>query len=110
MAGGGGNDTFRFDSVSHSTPDSQASITDFTLGDRIDLSRIDAKASTPANDAFSFIGNAAFSNTAGELRFEHVSGNDWLVQGDVDGDGVADLEILVTIPDSHPLTAGDFIL
>ena len=34
----------------------------------------------------------------------------WMVQGDVDGDGVADLEIIVVTPDAHPITALDFIL
>ena len=32
------------------------------------------------------------------------------VQGDTDGDGVADLEILVVIADAHPLTTADFIV
>ncbi len=40
-------------------------------GDLIDLSALDANPSTSAHDAFSFIGNAAFSeqDASGQLRF-----------------------------------------
>ena len=79
---------------------------DFTSGtDRIDLSAIDAIAGTVADDAFTFIGTAAFSNQAGQLRFETVDG---LVHifGDVDGNGVADLHIMASGPQ---VLAGDFI-
>ena len=61
-------------------------------GDRIDLSAIDANTANGAgtNEAFAFIGGAAFSNVAGQLRFEVISGNSFLM-GDTNGDGVADL-------------------
>ena len=74
------------------------SIQDFTSGDVIDLSAIDA-ITGGANDAFSFIGSVAFSNTAGELRFENIShgGPIWIVRGDIDGNGVSDLEIVLVI-------------
>ena len=59
-----------------------------------------------ANDqAFSFIGAAFFSHTAGELR-NFANGGSWLVQGDVNGDGVADFTLTLN---SQP-AAGDFIL
>jgi hypothetical protein len=59
-------------------------IQDFSAGDLIDLSRIDANTLLDGDQAFEFIGNAAFSKTAGELRFENISigGPVWLVQGD----------------------------
>ena len=79
----------------------------FTSGDRIDLSFIDAIAGTSANDAFTFIGSAAFSNTAGELRASQ-SGAQWIVEGDVNGDGTADLVIAVT--GAATLAAGDFVV
>ena len=63
----------------------------------------------PANDAFTFVGSAAFSNIAGELRAT-LSGGSWTVQGDVNGDGVADIELIVVVTDTHPLGGGDFIL
>ncbi|HEX2763965.1 MAG TPA: Ig-like domain-containing protein [Allosphingosinicella sp.] len=110
LTGGNGNDTFRYRSVSESTAASPDSIGDFKLGDVIDLSRIDANTNLAGDQAFSFVGNAAFSNTAGELRFQLVSGQQWLVQGDVNGDGVADFALLVTTPDNNPITSGDFLL
>jgi hypothetical protein len=59
------------------------------------------------NDAFSFIGGAAFSNTAGELRFGSYAGG-VLVQGEVDGDGSADFSI--ALRGTHSLIATDFVL
>ena len=45
---------------------------DFVRGtDRIDLSAIDANpGDAGGNDAFTFIGTGAFTNVAGELRYE----------------------------------------
>lgn len=82
-------------------------ILDFEIGaDLINLKDIDANSGTWGNDAFNFISTAAFSGTAGELRLEHVA-NGIVIQGDVDGDGVADLQILVEGVDD--LQATDFI-
>jgi hypothetical protein len=112
LTGGAGNDIFRYQSVLESNVSERDGIQDFNAGDLIDLSRIDANMLIDGNQAFSFIGNAAFSNTAGELRFENISlgGPIWLVQGDVDGDGVSDLEIVLVINPADPITASDFIL
>jgi hypothetical protein len=62
---------------------------------------------TPANDAFTLIGAAAFTHTAGELR-AYASGANTLVTGDVDGDGAGDFQILLY--GSHSLGASDFVL
>ncbi len=45
-------------------------------GDRIDLSLIDANSTggAPGDQAFAFIGSAAFSNVAGQLRYEQSGG------------------------------------
>jgi Ca2+-binding RTX toxin-like protein len=112
LTGGGGNDIFLYRSVEHSNSIERDGIQDFSLGDLIDLSQIDANTNTAENDAFSFIGNAAFSNVAGQLRFENISlgGPVWLVQADTDGNGVSDLEIILVISPPDPITASDFIL
>jgi hypothetical protein len=113
LTGGAGNDVFRYDSIADSSgPASQDTIQDFNLGDLIDLSHIDANSVLGGNQAFSFIGGAAFSGTAGELRFENISagGTLWAIQGDTDGINGADFEIHVIIPDLNPITSGDFIL
>ena len=68
----------------------------------IDLSAIDADTEAVGNQAFKFIGSEAFSGTAGELRL--VDNNSvWTVEGDVDGDSLADFAMIVV------LGAGDFI-
>jgi Ca2+-binding RTX toxin-like protein len=73
LTGGAGNDIFRYDKVAESNSTERDGIQDFNAGDLIDLSRIDANTLVEGNQAFSFIGNAAFSGTAGELRFENIS-------------------------------------
>ena len=112
LTGGGGNDVFRYQSVTDSNSTERDSIQDFNAGDKIDLSRIDADILTAGDQAFSFIGNAAFSNKAGELRYENISlgGTTWLVQGDIDGDSVSDFEVVLVINPVDPITASDFIL
>lgn len=107
LTGGAGKDIFRF-RPADIRDGSVDTITDYTRGqDKIDLSAIDAIMGTQANDAFKFIGNAAFHKIAGELRYQTV-GNDSVVTGDVNGDGVADFTIVVkNVP---TMVAGDFIL
>jgi Ca2+-binding RTX toxin-like protein len=109
LTGGGGNDIFLYTNLTDSIASAQDHILDFAGGDTIDLSRLDA-ISGGANNAFSFIGDAAFGNMAGQLRAVNTSGSDWLVEADVNGDGIADLSILVTVSDAHVLGAGDFVL
>ncbi|URW75668.1 hypothetical protein M9980_00045 [Sphingomonas donggukensis] len=110
LTGGGGNDVFLYTSVDHSLPTARDSIQDFALGDLIDVSGIDANTTLAGNDAFSFIGTGVFTGHAGELRYQNVSGNVFSVEGDVDGDGVTDFAVLVTVTDSHTITAADFVL
>jgi Ca2+-binding RTX toxin-like protein len=110
MIGNGGNDVFRYDLAAESTSAARDTIRDFTLGDLIDLSRIDASTQAPGDQAFSFIGTAAFGHHAGELRLESQSGPVWLVQGDTDGDGASDFELSLFVVDAHPVTASDFVL
>ena len=109
LTGGAGADTFRYDSASDSTASATDLISDFLSGtDKIDLSRIDADSGTAGNQAFTWIGSSAFTNVAGQLR-AFQSGGDWIVEGDVNGDGVADLTITVTTQGSDPLLQGDFL-
>jgi len=110
MLGNGGNDVFRYDLAAESTAAARDSIRDFTQGDLIDLSRIDASTLAMGNQAFSFIGTAAFGLHAGELRLESQGGPIWLVQGDTDGNGISDFEITLFVVDGHPITGGDFVL
>jgi Ca2+-binding RTX toxin-like protein len=91
LYGGAGSDSFDFDALLDSLVGTGRDVVfDFSSaqGDRIDLSTIDANTLLASDQAFSYIGASAFSSSAGELRF---AGG--LVSGDVNGDGVADLEI-----------------
>jgi Ca2+-binding RTX toxin-like protein len=116
LRGGGGADIFSFDDMLDSPMDAYRSdgkksladvIVDFTSGqDKIDLSNIDARNGTADNDAFSFIGTAAFTHHAGELRFEARDGYVH-IYADVDGDGLADMHIVAAAP---TIQASDFIL
>lgn len=88
LIGGSGADTFLF-TDSAVTGDR---ITDLAAEDRIDLTRIDARAATAGDDAFRLIGTGAFTGAAGQLRVIRVQ-DATLVQGDTDGDRRADLVI-----------------
>ncbi len=113
LQGGAGGDVFRF-AVLADLPGTTATTTDTILdfssaqGDLIDLSGIDAiKQTASVNDAFTWIGSAAFSKHAGELRYTVANGVG-LVSGDIDGNGVADFAI--RIEKAPALTGLDFIL
>lgn len=110
MVGGSGSDTFDFNAVSECHTTSRAYrdvIVDFTRGeDNINLRSIDAKTGTNGNQVFTWIGTDDFSKTQGELHYID-NGSNVLVEGDVDGDGKADLQIIVKV---GALDADDFAL
>ena len=107
LTGGAGRDFFVFTSVSDSPVGGADTIADFTRKwDRIDLSGIDAIAGTPANDAFQFIGKNAFSGHAGELRYATANGST-IIYADVNGDAVADLQIV--LDGKMTLASTDFV-
>ncbi|HZG10145.1 MAG TPA: M10 family metallopeptidase C-terminal domain-containing protein [Allosphingosinicella sp.] len=113
LRGGFGNDTFRFLSASDSAVGAPDRIVDFNAGggsDKIDLAGIDANSGVDGDQAFTFIGSAAFTG-AGQLRAAYdASTKLWSVEGDIDGDGNADFAILVTNMGTQPLVMTDFIL
>ena len=112
LTGGLGNDRFDFNFITESPPGAgfRDVISDFVgngifLGDVIDVSTIDANASTFfVNDAFTFIGAAAFdANATGELRY---AGG--ILQGSTDADGAAEFE--VQLAGAPGLVGGDILL
>ena len=77
--------------------------------DKIDLSLIDAIQGTDADDAFAFIGDGVFTNTAGELRAQFDATNStWTIQGDTNGDGIADFQLLTKTIGDQAITINDF--
>lgn len=106
--GGAGADTFRIGYYESGTGTAADSITDFATGvDVIDLAGWDADITVSGDQAFTFVGSAAFTGTAGELR-AYFDGTDTWVQGDIGGDGIADFEILLS--GSVSLVSTDFLL
>ena len=109
QTGGTGPDAFVLQRLGDSgiTVTTRDAITDFVTGsDEIDLSKLDAKQGGK-DDAFDFIGTAAFTSVAGQLRYK-LSGANVVVEGDVSGDGVADFMLVVNAVAS--LAAIDFVL
>ena len=102
--GGADGDRFVFNAVAETAQGAGDEIMDFETGlDQIDLSGIDAVAGG-ADDAFTVA--VALSGTAGQLALTSLGGAQTRLEFDVDGDGVADGEILVT----GPIVAADLVL
>jgi Ca2+-binding RTX toxin-like protein len=110
LTGGLGADHFIYQLLSDSTAAIRGRdlITDFKQAqkDKIDLSEIDAIPGG-AVDRFVFIGEAGFSKTKGELRFER-DGDTTFVYADIKGNGKADFAI--EFDGSIAFKQGDFLL
>jgi len=104
MSGGFGRDTFAFNTVSEARGDK---IVDW-YADVIDLARIDANANVGGNNAFTFVGERAFSGR-GQLHYikDPAKGVTY-IEGNVSGDLTSEFRIEVT--GLHTLFATDFIL
>jgi serralysin len=112
LTGGAGADMFRYAGPYDSTPQFPDQILDFVSGtDRIDLTGIDADVFAAGDQAFHWIGSSAFTGagaaSAGELR-AYQFGSHWFVEGDMDGNGAADLVIQLTAP-AAPVVQSDFL-
>ena len=108
LYGGLGNDSFKYTNVFESglTLSTRDNIHDFTLGDKLDLSAIDAKSGNWSNDAFNYVGaasNVTIANANGAVWFENG-----ILYASNDRDTAAEFQIqLVGVTD---LLATDLIL
>ena len=104
--GGTGADVFNFAALGDSPAIGRDSIWDFSHaeGDKIDLHLIDAITGGKDN-AFTFVNT--FTHVAGQL-ISVLEGDHYAVQGDVNGDGLADF--IFNVYSDAPLQAIDFIL
>ena len=108
LYGGLGNDSFKYNNVFESGLgiDARDRIHDFTAGDKIDLSTIDAKSGNWTNDAFTYVGTAANvtkANANGAVWFENG-----ILYGSNDRDTTAEFQMeLVGVT---ALSAADLIL
>lgn len=111
LYGGAGSDRFIFRSVKELGTSKTATDTIFDFSqkekDLIDFTAIDASLKKAGDQAFTFIGTANFSNTAGEIRYEKAKA-DTYVYGDIDGNGKADF--ILHIDSALNLKVGDFLL
>jgi Ca2+-binding RTX toxin-like protein len=109
LAGRGGADRFVYNDTFDSMPDDPDTITDFNpkQGDRIDLARIAADDQAPADTAFQFIGQGAFTD-AGQVRFFKVGG-DTVVEANTT-DEIAGAELRIVLDPPLTLHAVDFVL
>lgn len=108
--GGLGKDRFDYDDILSSTVAGVGRdlLLGFSLGqDRIDLVDIDARATPAGDQAFRFIGDDGFHGREGELRYK-FKGPDTIVQGDINGDRIADFAI--ALKRHLDLDRGDFLL
>jgi Ca2+-binding RTX toxin-like protein len=108
LTGGSGADAFVFRDGDFAalTQTGCDEIRDFSEsdGDTIRLNYVDADTGTTGDQAFSFIGSNAFHDVAGELRYEQVNGDTYLM-GDTNGDGIADF--MIKLDGLHALNAGE---
>jgi Ca2+-binding RTX toxin-like protein len=124
--GGAGNDDFNFGAGDTGVgAGNRDTILDFLGGggdEDIDLSALDANATTNGNQTFTFIGTAAFSDSnagaqlaAGQVRYElfdsdgNGSLDSTLIQGNFNNNLAADFEIVLQ-GYTGSLVAADFIL
>lgn len=111
LSGGSGSDIFEFTSLKDFESHSGRidSIVDFGSGDLIALDGIDPDKSVRGDQGFTFIGDGAFTGGAGyELRYSTTGADTYLIEGDVNHDGVADFAFQL-ISDHAPIGT-DFTL
>ena len=112
LTGAAGSDTFRYVLDSDSGLGVNADhITDFAIGtDKLAFRALDPDLVTPGIQAFAFIDSQAFHATgAAEIHYAN-SGADLLVEADLNGDGIADMQIVLNGLAGQVLTSGDFLL
>lgn len=104
--GGWGGDQFVYNTPADlGAPDT---IWDFKPGvDKLVLTTLDANTLAAGNQAFRFLGSAAFDGSAAALRLQAAGSGTW-VQMDTNGDRVADMSLYLAYV--APPTAADFLL
>ena len=112
LSGGAGSDQFRILFAADSGLGSAADrILDFSNGvDKLDFRLLDTDPALAGRQALSFIGTAAFAtNGSAQVRYGDV-GADTRVEIDLNGDGSADMHILLVGHAGQALSGTDFLL
>jgi Ca2+-binding RTX toxin-like protein len=118
LTGGDGHDQFDYNAATESgfAASARDVILDFTVDpavsvafvDRIDLRTIDARAGVAGNQAFSFVGSAAFS-AEGQVRVFQSAGSA-IVEINTTGTDTAEMRIQLANFTASALDAADFLL
>lgn len=121
--GGGGNDTFDYNAVGDVVTVGAVTaanvgllevIKDWSVGDRIDLSTIDAHSQQAGNQAFTFIGSNAFTaaNQQGGLRSFQLQdeAGQWFTIVEASNDNDTQAEFQLALQGRHTLSAAEFVL
>jgi len=97
LTGNEGADRFVWNDIADSGVLNADQLLDFRAyeRDKLDVSGIDANNNTADDDAFAFIEDDPFSGSAGELRYYQTPGLETVVEADVNGDAVADMQIVL---------------
>ncbi len=103
--GGAGADRFVFENAATIGWDT---IKDFTPGDKIDVSQMDANSTVSGNQAFNFVGKNWLAHPADFGFYQDAARNCTWIQGDLNGDKNYDFSIKVE--GLLTFTASDFIL
>lgn len=111
LTGGAGEDTFVFTTTADSapTPEAMDTITDFEVGDKIDVSKIDGDEKAEGKQSFEFKGKADHFEKAAEIIYKyekHDDGEHTIVSGNDDDDMDADFSI--DLFGHHDLKLEDF--
>lgn len=101
LTGGAGNDLFLYTIITDSTATVRDTIVDFSAGDILNLSAIDADVNAADDQAFTLV--SQLTGVAGQLMLK-VSGGSTMLMADVTGDGVADF--MIQILGAHATTDG----
>ncbi len=114
LTGGSGNDVFRYLAATDSGIGANADIiTDFTIGsDDFDFRYLDSDVGTEGLQpyALTFVGTTAFDGSGNaEIRYG-TTGGDITVELDLDGNGTADMQIVLQGIGGGTLTSADFLL
>ena len=106
LTGGAGADVFVFAAVAESRPGSgHDRIADFAHGiDHVDLEGIDANTRLAGDQDFAFSGSRGAAHSVWLV----TQGSSELIRGDVNGDRIADFEIVLA--NTHAAGAGDLLI
>ena len=107
LSGGANNDRFDFNSKLDSLPGANRDvIKDLFVGDKIDLSTIDANERVSGNQPFKLISGSHFS-VAGQLTYNPST---HVLAGNTDADATPEFQIAVNLAGGNRLDVSDIIL